>query len=387
MKYLFLLLIFHYTRQIEGMLINKIIHFGDTLTFTFLMFFGEFLGGIAVIFYQRLFFRKKNKVKINIKEETSSISVKLIHGQKEKFQMSMADKLYKIILLIFFISFFDFTEFIISWNLPQIAIISPTSDQRLRIIITIISSLLCTYALRLKTGKHHNFSLIGMSSCSVIILILELIYKSKGNNIGNFILAFILVICRLAFVSLCDVTERYLVEFNFVNMFKILSAEGFFGIILCIIFSLITKKNPLNEINKVYKELDAGESFLLIFFLVLYFILSAGVNIYKIICNVIYTPMAKSLPAYFLNPLFIIYYFIWEKDFTNGNERDYFYFFVNLILSIIIDFFALIYNEFFILKCFSLDQGTHYGISKRAELNSILELGEIEESPLQDDSF
>ena len=327
--------------------------------------------------YQKLNFKKNKKIK---EEEPNSIlSIKLIHDQKYMIPMNKADNIYKIFLLFFFISFFDFTEFIISWNLPQIAILSPTSDQRLRIIITIISSLLCKYLLRIKTGKHHIFALIGMGSCSVIILILELIYKSKGKNIGNFILAFILVICRLAFVSCVDITERYLVEYNFINMFLMLSIEGFFGIILCIIFSLITKNNIFNTIDNVYKKLDVGKSFLLIFFLILYFILSAGMNIYKIICNVIYTPMVKSLTAYLLNPFFIIYYFIWENDFTNGEERDYFYFFVNIILSIIIDFFALLYNEFFILKCCNLDKGTHYGISKRAKLNLTIELEESED--------
>ena len=87
--------------------------------------------------------------------------------------MNNIDGFFKINLLIFFISFFDFNEFLILCLIPEIAIISPTSDQRLRIIITITSSLLCTYALRLKTGKHHTFSLIGMGTCSFIFLLLN----------------------------------------------------------------------------------------------------------------------------------------------------------------------------------------------------------------------
>ena len=220
----------------------------------------------------------------------------------------MIDKLYKIIILIFFASFFDFTEFIIGYKLPEIAILSTTTDSRLCVIISIVSSLLCTYALRLKTGKHHTFSLIGMSICLAFTFILDLIYKSKGVNFGNFILAYALSICRLSFVSFIDVIERYLVEYNFINMFKILSTEGLFGIILCIIYSVFTKSNPIIKMNKFYKELDVVKSFLIIFFLILYFILCAGVNIYKIICNVIYTPTAKSFVGYLLNPLFIIYF-------------------------------------------------------------------------------
>ena len=88
--------------------------------------------------------------------------------------------------------------------------------------------------------------------------------------------------------------------------------------------------------------------------------------------------MAKSLPAYFFNPFFMIYYFIFENDFTSEGKRNYFYFIVNFILSIIIDIFAAIYNEFFILNCFGLQKDTHYGISERAIDNSLVELDDIE---------
>ena len=75
--------------------------------------------------------------------------------------------------------------------------------------------------------------------------------------------------------------------------------------------------------------------------------------------------MSKSLPAYFLNPLFNVYYFIWENDFTTKGEKNYFFFVSNVILSIIIDFFSLVCNEFIILKCFGLELETHNEISKR----------------------
>ena len=70
----------------------------------------------------------------------------------------------------------------------------------------------------------------------------------------------------------------------------------------------------------------------------------------------------------------MIYYFIFENDFTVERKRNYFYFIVNFILSIIIDIFACIYNEFFILYCFGLQKDTHYGISERALNNLLIEL-------------
>jgi hypothetical protein len=179
---------------------------------------------------------------------------------------------------------------------------------------------------------------------------------------------------QISFCSLIDVTEKYLVEYNFIDKFRVLSTEGFFGIIFCLIYSFIISKNPIIEIDKAYQKLDVGKKILLIIFLVLYFVLSAACNIYKITCNIVYNPMAKSLPAYFFNPFFMIYYFIFENDFTIEGKRNYFYFIINLILSIIIDAFAAIYNEFFILNCFGLQKDTHYGISERALNNLLIEL-------------
>ena len=369
MRYLFFLLACHYTRKIEGMIMSKVIHFSDSLTLMILMFFGEFLGGLVVFLYNHLYFERRKKL------GGKNIGVKLIQG---KAGMRKADGLFKTILLIFFAASFDFIEFTILHSIPDISIISPTSDQRLCIIITMISSFLCTFALKLKTGRHHNFSLLGMGICSIIIFIIELIYKSKGTVFGVFILAYFLALFRLIFISFTDIIEKYLVEYNFVNKFVILSSEGFFGIILCTIYSFGESKNPINIMNNVYKELDTGKKVLMIIFLFLYFILSAGINLYKIICNIIYTPMVKSLPAYFLNPLFIIYYFVYEGDFKSEGKRNYFYFIINVILSIIIDFFALIYNEFFILNCYDLQKDTHYVITKRAVKNSAMEMEEFE---------
>ena len=104
----------------------------------------SFFGGLAVILYHKISFYKKRQENILNKKG----SIELIQGTA---QMNNIDGFFKINLLIFFISFFDFNEFLILCLIPEIAIISPTSDQRLRIIITITSSLLCTYALRLKT--------------------------------------------------------------------------------------------------------------------------------------------------------------------------------------------------------------------------------------------
>lgn len=378
MRYLLFLFLFQYVRIIEGIIMRKVINFSDPLTLMILMFFGEFLGGLAIVIYQQYFISSTKKVNESDTNNKPKIAEKyiLLHSvvtiNKEK-------NLFKIYFLIFIAAFFDFNEFIILCIIPNIAMLSPTSDKRLCILTTITSSLLCTFALKIKTGRHHTFSLIGMSICSFIIVIIELVYKSQEIKFDRFLLAYLLVFCELMFVSFFDVIEKYLVEHEDFYIFTILSLEGFYGIILCLIYALSTNDNPINTIDKAYKELDVVGKILLILFMILYFVLSAGLNIYKIICNIVYTPMVKSLAGYFLNPFVIIYYFIYEDDFMSEGSKNYFYFFSNIILSSIINFFACIYNEFFVLNCFSLKKDTHFGITERSHKNVLHELEQFDQ--------
>ena len=94
------------------------------------------------------------------------------------------------------------------------------------------------------------------------------------------------------------------------------------------------------------------------------------VNTYKIYCNVIYTPMARSLSDYFMNQFFNIYYFIFENDFNH----NYAYFFISEILCILTNFFCCIYNEYVILFLCGLEHDTKEKIIERSlsiENNSI----------------
>ena len=67
--------------------------------------------------------------------------------------------------------------------------------------------------------------------------------------------------------------------------------------------------------------------------LILYGVLVLAVSIlimlaYKIYCNCFYTPMARSLTDYFLNPFLNIYFFARGEDFQN----NFFYFFISEII-------------------------------------------------------
>ena len=208
-----------------------------------------------------------------------------------------------------------------------------------------------------------------MGICLIIIILLEIIYRGKGVSFGDFCFAHMLVIGYLIFVPFTDIIEKYLIDINSINPFIILMAEAIIGFLLIYIYS--SGVDPFQDIKRLYVERSAGNFVLLIFLLFLYLALSAGVNIYKILTNGLYSPMAKTLAVYILNPLIYIYYFVIGIDFLSDGERNWFYFFVNLFIAIIISFLGCIFNEFLVLTCFGLDKETHHYISERALDNFI----------------
>ena len=129
---------------------------------------------------------------------------------------------------------------------------------------------------------------------------------------------------------------------------------------MIIIYSF--NKDPFNDLIKLKEKKDTKSLTYLIILLVLYFLFSSGVNVYKVYCNVIYTPMAYANAIYFFNPIFIIYFFI-DKNDLNKNG---FYFIISEIISIFMNFFGAVNNEYIILFFCGLDYDTKYAISKRA---------------------
>ena len=97
-------------------------------------------------------------------------------------------------------------------------------------------------------------------------------------------------------------------------------------------------------------------------------------NAFRVLTTKIYSPMTTTFMDYILNPFMLIYFFASGKDFISYGERNYIYFFVNLILSIVVTFFGCVYNEFLILFCYGLQLNTHSQVAKRANIENELDL-------------
>ena len=186
------------------------------------MHLGEFFGGLSIYLYQRAFLKKGKNINNNDSERFKTFGVKIIHSKA--MQMNQADGSIKIVLLMFFGAFFDFIEYVIlSFFIPKIAKMSPTADIRLAGIITISSSLIFTFALKLKIGMHQFYSLIMIGICLVLINIIEFIYQRKVESFEKLLIAYILTYISFIFTTFTDVIEKYLNEFNFLNPMLILT--------------------------------------------------------------------------------------------------------------------------------------------------------------------
>ena len=367
--YLVALFFSYFFRRILLIILKKIFGFKKSLIFCFFMCSGQIIGGITIYIYQYTFLRKKGN------SSNTKYAIQLISNKRE---MNRVDNSYKILFLIFLASSFDFVEFFITSDfIPEIATLSSTADLRLGFIMTVTTSLLCTFALRYKIGKHQFLSLIVLTCLSLIIIILEFIYKPKEIELGKYFISYILLILHFVFRSFNNVIEKYLGEYNFLSPFVIIFDEGVSTFILTSIYSIF--RNPFKEVSDIYNKLETGKSIAFIILIILYFVSCAFVNVYKTYCNIFYSPMAKSLASYFFNSAFIIYHYAAGNDFFSNGQKNFFYFFINLIFSIIIDFFGLIYNEFFVLNFWNLSKETHQEIASRAIIKEMESLENHEE--------
>ena len=348
--YLLVLFILNILRIADSYSIIFILNFKPILLLNYMMCLGKIIGGLIIYVYQIMTWRKKEKV--------NYFAIKLIH---KKNKIKANDSIIKILLLILFSSYFNLNQVSLSYIIEQKMNEIPTNlINRLSSISLISSSLICFYALKFKIGKHHKFSLIALSICLFISIISDILFKPKETSFGRFTIALFYIFFSFIFDSFTDCIERYIVDYNFLNPFNIIMIEGIFEFIIEIIYS--SNRQPFKDLITLYENNEIRRFILFIILLVIYLLLSLGVNVYKIYCNVIYSPMAKSLMNYLFNPIFSITNFILKTDFY----QNYFYLTESIIIGLFIDFFAWIYLEYIIIYSYGLEFDTKIEIASRS---------------------
>ena len=172
----------------------------------------------------------------------------------------------------------------------------------------------------------------------------------------------------------------YFSKSKYFNTFITLMWEGVFGIIITLIYCSID--NYFKDLIDYYKSKSKDNFIGLIFLLFLYIILCGGRNAFRVTTNKVYSPIAKSLTDYLLNPIYNIIEFSRKKDFVIGRKKNVLYFITNFIVSFVITICGCVYNEFIVLFCCKLEYNTHHEITRRA---SILLEDITEDDNLDDD--
>ena len=367
--YPFLSIIFYFTREVISIILSSCLKFKSSLLLTLIMFIAEIIAGSIFYFNNFYFLSSKNE-----RKRTKSGRITLIHSPS---QMSRLDKRFKLYFLIFIAAYFQFISFkITTIYLIEYQNISKSLDIRLRSILPLLIGVLSLFTLRLPIVKHQIFSLTIISICLIITIISEsiiVLYSNDSNNRKEYLFHLLFIFIRALIDAFVELSEKYLLEYNFINPFYIVMFEGFFGSIFISINSI--KTNPFKEI----KEYE-GDYIGLIICLIIYFFLSGGRNIYRISTNKIYSPMARSLTDAFLDPILIFYYYYSGVE----KHKNIFYFIANLILSIIVVFCVGVYNDFFVLYCCGLEHHTHYEISRRASKKENIPLLQLESTSGED---
>ena len=355
--YPFQLLLWNGLRDIDNALIIYFFSFDNSLIFTFLIFLGIFFAGLILYLYQKLFIEKKKKIKPH--------NFLLIEFTKIRNNLSKDSK-KKIYFLLIISAIFDFIQFFLSLQLSKFITLSYSIEQRLRGTYTINTALFYYFALRFPIFKHQLFSLILIGICISFIIVTEFIFQEINIflSYSQLILALVIILIVQFISALEDSIEKYLIEYNQLDPFFILSFEGLFGFVFTLIYGLFN--NILIEIIQLRNNRTISEFTLLILALALFMILSGGNNTFRLLTLKIYSPMTSTFMRYILNPFYIIYYFIFENDFISNNQSNYAYFIINLIISLILSFCGCVYNEFLILFCFGLERDTHNQVTKRS---------------------
>ena len=369
-------LIWTLARDFLTMFIKFLFNFTDSYAYIPFMFLGEiFLGGLFHLYLKKIMPKKSDN------KEQYFMAIKLIKNEEDDNDyFAPLDSKVKIIILIFFASVFDAVSFLLDAVItPKFKSLSASLSMRLYGFATISASFTYVYALKLPLFRHHKFSLSVIGFCLIVVIISEYFFQTMDltMNYLKLTMAIVNIIISQILISCQDSIEKYLFEYNYMNPFVVLMYEGLFGFLLTFFFFFLPEY--FQDVNKIYKNKDKNFA-LFIFLLIVYMILSGLKNIFRVVTIKIYSPMAKMLTDYIINPLYFAYYCFVFNDFKDKKKiLNVGYITLNCIVAFIISFFGCVYDEFIILFCCKLEHDTHHQISKRSENNFLMELMKYDE--------
>ena len=280
------------------------------------------------------------------------------------------DSKFKKISLIIFASFFNFVGSIIrsddAINFGEKEENNSQLEIRVRGIQIIISALLSYFTLRLTIYRHQKVSLVFIAIFLALLIAMELFITT---NIVNKILS--LLICAMSCLSrsFLDITEKYLFDYDYVNILMMLIYEGIIGVFFYILFFLFNTSYQTQG-KHILEEMSTFDWRFITFilFIIVYIIISGLRNSYRVTTNKYYSPMSRALFESTLDPFLFLYNIL-----TSNNDKNlgfWFYFGFVFFSLTLIAFFSLVYNDFIILYCYGLEYNTYSEINRRINLDN-----------------
>ena len=173
------------------------------------------------------------------------------------------------------------------------------------------------------------------------------------------------------FRAFLDVTEKYLFDFDYINILSMLIYEGLISLFFFIIY-FIANKRYQDQGRNILKDMSNLNWSLATFILLslAYIVVSGFRNAYRVTTNKFYSPMSRALFESTLDPVLFLYNFFMLRSY-DGHSIKWIYFSVVLFSLLIIAFFSLVYNDFIVLNCCELEYNTYSGINSRLEDDNI----------------
>jgi hypothetical protein len=274
-----------------------------------------------------------------------------------------ADSFCKILLLLFFASYFNLIGIIIrrkcfsqiNGELPKRG---HFTEFRFKSIQIEVSALLSYLTLKKKLYKHQYVSLITIFIILILIIIIDII-----DDHSHFLLIFfyfILTAFTCAMRAFLDTIEKNLFDFDFLRPYAILIFEGLIGSIFNPMLLLID-----DDSYEDFKEINNKEKpklILLIILFILFLIISSFKNMYRVLTVQYYSPMTRALAESILDPFIVLYNFFL---LNTKSLNDCVYFGLIVFCLIINALCSLIYNDFIVLYCCGMEHNTYLEINNR----------------------
>lgn len=330
---------------------------------TFMMFFGETIGGSFQIFYILQGKKLKQTKSKNSKENKENRGI-IVSFEKGFGIYLSKEKKIKALLLLVSVAFIDFIG---SFGLASLGtqssegnIVDFQSETRILQIFFLIYLSKAFLSITLK--KHQIFGIVFLFA-GIIILILEDFLTKKGFSF------FLLFMYSFFYLLYCfqDIIEKKIMEHS--SLFHILLIEGSIGMSLTFLSLLICYflrfkfkfcQNQVKDLSELYKEN------LLYFFIIL--IGQIGFSISVLLTNFHYQPcqinISDTMSFIFLKIILLI---------TGGVDSINLAYEVPAMILLILG--CLIYNEIIIFGFWGLEADTKDEINRRSA-NEILLINE-----------